>query len=95
MSAVGALAPARANEGSAQSCLSDEEQRETVTAKRVVSPATAIHAARQAVPSADVVRATLCYRGNKLVYWIVALRGDGKFVHVTIDASSGKLAGMR
>ena len=82
-------------DGAGQACLPMEEIREIVAAKRVVAPVAAIEAARQAVPQAEVVRATLCRRGPALVYWIVALRRDGRFAYVTVDASSGKLAGVQ
>lgn len=75
-------------------CLSPQDMREIVSAKGVVAPAAAIRAARQAVPKADVVRATLCRRGEELVYVIMFLEREGRFVQVRIDAASGKIAGV-
>lgn len=73
-------------------CLSPGDTREVVSANQVVAPVNAIRAARQAVPKADVVRARLCHEAEALVYVIMALRKDGRFVHVTVDASSGKVS---
>lgn len=73
-------------------CLSPGDTREVVSANQVVAPVNAIRAARQAVPKADVVRARLCHGAEALVYVIMALRSDGRFVEVTVDASSGKVS---
>jgi uncharacterized membrane protein YkoI len=51
--------------------------------------------ARQQVPNADVVRASLCRNDNALIYVIVALRRDGRIVHVMIDGSSGRVASVQ
>jgi uncharacterized membrane protein YkoI len=72
-------------------CLDPGEMRETVAAEKVVAPAAAMAAARHAVPGADIVRANLCRVENHLLYIIMALRRDGRFVYVTIDAVSGKV----
>jgi hypothetical protein len=78
----------------AQTCLSPGDLREAVAEKRVVEPVAAIRAARAALPRADIVRANLCRRDEKLVYMLTALRGDGQFVHVMVDARSGQVAGQ-
>ncbi len=93
---LGSLSIARAEgEVNAQACLSPGDMREIVSANQVVAPLSAIRAARQAVPKADVVRARLCHQQQALVYVIMALRKDGRFVHVTVDASSGKVASVQ
>lgn len=76
----------------AKDCLSPGDTREVVSANQVVAPVNAIRAARQAVPKADVVRARLCHEAQALVYVIMALGKDGRFVEVTVDASSGKVS---
>ncbi len=76
----------------AKGCLSPGDTREVVSANQVVAPVNAIRAARQAVPKADVVRARLCHEAQALVYVIMALRKDGRFVEVTVDAASGKVS---
>ena len=78
-----------------QECLSPQDMREIVQSNGVVAPAAALKAARQAVPRGDVVRASLCRRGSGLVYMIVSLRKDGRFAYVTVDAASGKVAGIK
>lgn len=83
------------NAANAQGCLSPGDTREAVSTNQVVAPVNAIRAARQAVPKADVVRARLCHQQEALVYVIMALRKDGRFVHVTVDASSGKVASIQ
>jgi uncharacterized membrane protein YkoI len=72
-------------------CLDPGEMRETVAEKKVIAPAVAVVAARRTVPEADIVRANLCRVENHLLYIIMALRRDGRFVYVTIDATSGKV----
>jgi hypothetical protein len=78
----------------AAGCLSPADMREMVSSKEVIAPVAAIRAARQAAPKADVVRANLCRRGEALVYVIMALGRDGRFVRVKIDAASGKVASV-
>ncbi|WP_298957754.1 PepSY domain-containing protein [uncultured Methylobacterium sp.] len=78
----------------AQSCLSPGDLREAVADKRVVAPVAAIRAAQAAVPRAEIVRASLCQKDEALVYMMTALRRDGQFVHVVVDARSGKVAGL-
>lgn len=78
----------------AQTCLSPGDLREAVAEKRVVEPVAAIRAARAALPRAEIVRANLCRKDETLVYMLTALRGDGQFVHVMVDARSGQVAGQ-
>lgn len=90
-----ALAASDAGAAEAASCLSPAETEEWVQARRIVAPVEAILAARLAVPQSDILRASLCRGGSGMVYMLLALRQDGRFVHVTIDAPSGKVAGLR
>lgn len=76
-------------------CLPEADMAEAVSNSEVVRPVVALRAARRAAPGADMVRARLCRAEGKLVYIIVALRPDGRFVHVTVDGASGKVAEMR
>jgi uncharacterized membrane protein YkoI len=85
---------ARADGLPSAGCLSPQDMREIVSGKGVVAPAAAIRAARQAAPKAEVVRATLCRRGEELVYLIMFLEREGRFVQVSIDATSGKIASV-
>jgi uncharacterized membrane protein YkoI len=79
----------------AQSCLSARDMQEIVSSNSVVAPAQAIRQARRAVPGADMLRANLCRGGEALVYVITVLRRDGRVVHVTVDAPSGKVAAVQ
>ena len=76
-----------------ENCLSDGDLREAVAEKRVIPPLSAIRAAREVVPRAEIQRATLCKREQGLVYLLTALKRDGHFVQVTVDAQSGKVSG--
>jgi hypothetical protein len=91
---LGSVGLARAD-GRALSCLDPGEMRETVAENKVVAPAIAVGTARHAVPGADIVRANLCRVENHLLYVIMALRRDGRFVYVTIDAASGKVKAVQ
>jgi uncharacterized membrane protein YkoI len=75
-------------------CLSQGDTREAVSSNRIVSPVVALRAARQAASGADVTRAQLCRKGETLVYIMVVLRQDGRFVEVTVDAASGRVAAL-
>ncbi|GJD49217.1 hypothetical protein OPKNFCMD_1947 [Methylobacterium crusticola] len=86
--------PVHAAQATGQTCLSPGDLREAVAEKRVVEPVAAIRAARAAVPRADIVRANLCRRDEVLVYMLTALRKDGQFVHVMVDARSGQVSGQ-
>ena len=81
--------------GAASSCLSPGAAAEAVGARRVVAPEQALGQARRAVPNADVLRASLCQATEALVYRIMVLRPDGRLVHVTVDAPSGKVTAIR
>lgn len=74
-------------------CLSEADMREAVAEKRVIAPFAAIRAARETIPRAEIQRASLCRQETGLVYVLTALQRDGHFVHVTVDAQSGKVAG--
>jgi len=94
---TGALAPVPAqreplNRG--DDCLSPADLREAVAEKRVVPPIAAIRAARQIVPRAEIQRASLCRHEAGLVYLLTALRRDGHFMHVMVDAQSGQVSGQ-
>ena len=45
-------------------------------------------------PRAEIQRASLCRHADGLVYMLTALRRDGHFVHVMVDAKSGQVAGQ-
>jgi uncharacterized membrane protein YkoI len=77
-----------------ESCLSPADMREEVGERRVIEPIAAIRAARTVIPRAEIQRASLCKHEDGLVYMLTALRRDGHFVHVIVDARTGKVAGQ-
>jgi len=72
-------------------CLSAGEVQDAIAQGKVIEPKAALHTVRQLAPGADVMRGGLCRRGEALTYRILALRKDGRLVHVTIDGPSGKV----
>jgi len=79
----------------AVACLAPRELQQVVYTEKVIPPAAAVGLARRQAPGADIVRANLCRGQIGLVYFIVALRGDGRFVRVMVDAPSGKIVWSR
>jgi hypothetical protein len=77
-----------------EECLSPADMREEVSERRVIAPVTAIKAARTVIPRAEIQRASLCRHADGLVYMLTALRRDGHFVHVMVDAKTGQVAGQ-
>ena len=89
--AQAALSPPAAR---VETCLSPADMREEVGERRVIEPIAAIRAARTVIPRAEIQRASLCKVEDGLVYMLTALRRDGHFVHVIVDARTGKVAGQ-
>ncbi|GEP06008.1 PepSY domain-containing protein [Methylobacterium oxalidis] len=77
-----------------ENCLAPADLREAVAERRVIEPVAAIRAARTVIPRADIQRASLCRHEDGLVYMLTALRRDGHFVHVMVDAKTGQVAGQ-
>jgi uncharacterized membrane protein YkoI len=88
-----ATAAARA-EDVAVVCLTSGDAAEMVASRRVIAPQDAMVAARHAIPSGDILRASLCRKEDDLVYRLTAIRPDGRVVRVTIDAPSGKVRNL-
>ncbi len=78
----------------AASCVSPSDMRALVDQKRAVDPTVAIAAAQLSVPGSDILRANLCKRNGGLIYLIVALRADGKVIHVTVGGASGRVESL-
>ena len=76
-----------------EACLSPADMREALADKRVIEPVAAIRAARRVIPRAEIQRARLCRHDEGLVYLLTALRRDGQFVHVMVDATTGEITG--
>ena len=79
------LAPAVAAESGR--CLSPDERRAKIASHAVIPLAKAIRAVK--VRRAEVIRASLCEHGGRLVYLLTVLPRDGKVVRATVDAASG------
>ena len=77
-----------------ETCLSPADMREEVGERRVIPPVAAIRAARTVIPRAEIQRASLCRYEDTLVYMLTALRRDGHFVHVIVDARTGSVSGQ-
>jgi hypothetical protein len=71
------------------------EQRAEVAAHRAISLGQAIHTLRAHGKRAEVVRARLCRRGDKLVYVLTLLARSGKVIRANVDAGSGEVVSGR
>jgi hypothetical protein len=78
-----------------RACLTRAEQRAAVAEKRAISLAAAIRSLRAHGKRAEVVRARLCRRGEKMVYLLTLLGRSGKVFRITVDAGSGELISSR
>jgi uncharacterized membrane protein YkoI len=90
LAAATLLSPAAPGARAQDGCLTQDEIREEVAQRRVVTQVTALRVARSQI-GGDAVRARLCRAEGGLVYIITALRRDGKVIRVLVDAPSGKL----
>ena len=77
-------------------CLSVEERRAVIAARKAVPLARAIHVVKARVPG-EVLKARLCRQesaGNKaLVYVLTVLSRSGKVVQARVDAADGNWLG--
>ena len=88
MPAVAADAPHRA-------CLSKAEQRAAVADHKAIKLAQAVNSLREHGRRAELVRARLCHRGDKLVYVLTLLARSGKVTRATVDAANGDIINGR
>ncbi len=70
-------------------CESASETREEIKAHHLVEPFAALKSA-QAQYKAEPLTARLCRLGDEYVYEIALLHRDGRFVHVSMNAVTGK-----
>jgi uncharacterized membrane protein YkoI len=70
-------------------CLTPAETREEIKARKLVEPFAALKSA-QAQYKGEPVSAKLCRIGDEYVYEIALLHRDGRYVHVTMNAETGK-----
>ncbi len=72
-------------------CLTKAEQRAAVATGHAVPLAQAIRTLRSHKNRAELVRARLCRRGDRLVYVLTLLARNGKVTRASIDAATGAL----
>lgn len=83
--------PLHAGPAEVHVCLSHGDTVEVVTSRKVIAPASAMVAARRAVPDGAILRASLCRERDVLVYRLTTIRSDGRVIRITVDAPSGKV----
>jgi hypothetical protein len=71
-------------------CLTAAQAREIVTARRLAEPFRVMQTTARHF-QAEALRAKLCRRKDELVYEITLLRRDGRVIHVSLNAVSGKI----
>jgi uncharacterized membrane protein YkoI len=92
---VGLLAAsAQAADAPLHACLSKAEQRAAVASHKAIPLAQALKA-RTRVRHGEVVRARLCWDGERLVYVLTLLGRSGKVVTATVDAATGEPVSVR
>jgi hypothetical protein len=77
------------------SCLTRSEQRNAVASHQAIPLGEAIRSLRKQGKRAEVVRARLCRRGDKLAYVLTLFGHSGKVFDVSVDAVSGDLIAGR
>lgn len=100
--AVGALWPGlsravetgEAHVASKTVCLPPTETREEIKAHHLLEPFAVLKSAA-AQFKAEALSAKLCHVDEEFVYEIALLHRDGKFVHVVMNAATGKYVDMR
>jgi hypothetical protein len=70
-------------------CFTPAETREEIKARKLVEPFAALKSA-QAQYKGEPVSAKLCRIGDEYVYEIALLHRDGRYVHVMMNAETGK-----
>ena len=76
-------------------CFHTSETREEIKAHRLLAPFVALKSAEKAVGKAEALSAKLCRLGEEYVYEIALLHGNGRLVHVVMNAVTGKLVNTR
>ena len=72
-------------------CLTKAEQRAAVAEHRAISLAQAVKILRSHGKRAELVRARLCRRDDRLVYVLTLLAHNGKVIRTSVDAANGEL----
>ena len=72
-----------------RACLSPAESREEIKAKHLLEPYAVLKSAA-AQYRAEALSAKLCRTGDEYLYEIALLHRDGKYMHVVMNALTGK-----
>jgi hypothetical protein len=75
-------------------CLPPNETREEIKARRLLEPFAVLKSAA-AQFKAEALSAKLCHLDDEFVYEIALLHSNGRFVHVVMNATTGKFIGVR
>ena len=78
-----------------RACLSKAEQRAAVADHKAIKLAQAVKSLREHGRWAELVRARLCHRDDRLVYVLTLLARSGKVTSATIDAANGDILNGR
>ena len=93
---LGLLAvPAFAADAPPRACLSKAEQRAAVADHKAIKLAQAVKSLREHGHRAELVRARLCHRDDRLVYVLTLLARSGKVTSATVDAANGDIINGR
>ncbi len=87
--AARAVEPADAHAPGKPQCISASETREEIKAHHLIEPFAALKSA-QTQYKAEALSARLCRSGDEYVYEIALLHRDGRYVHVSMSAVTGK-----
>ena len=93
-SAARAAEAAEAHVVSKPVCLPPSEAREEIKAHHLLEPFAVLKSAA-AQFKAEALSAKLCRLDEEFVYEIALLHRDGRFVHVVMNAATGKFIGVR
>ncbi len=93
---LGLLAvPALAADAAPRACLNKAEQRAAVADHKAIKLAQAVKSLRAHGRRAELVRARLCHRDDRLVYVLTLLARSGKVTSATVDAANGDIINGR
>jgi uncharacterized membrane protein YkoI len=90
--AIGCAVTGTAASAERNPCLSPEERRAVIAARKAVPLARAMHVVRARVPG-EVVKARLCRQDKSLVYVLTVLSRSGKVLQARVDAVDGNWLG--
>lgn len=83
-----AAAPDMAAAAERRTCLSPEQRRAAITARKAVPLTRAMRTVKARI-AGEVVNARLCERQGGLVYLLTVLARDGKVTEAVVDAADG------